>query len=94
MSQDWEMLPRLPDDDVVDPFRVAAQKSGLSEPQLRRETKLPDGPVVTRLSARRVGITRRHFREWLARRTINRPANLDAREKIIYVPAAKKTADV
>ena len=59
----------LPDDCVVETIADVAKAVGLSIATLRREIKKPDGPVVTHLSTRRLGITRRHRREWLARRS-------------------------
>ena len=58
------------DDDVVETVAQVANTVGLSIATVRREIKKPDGPVVTRLSTRRLGITRRHRREWLARRSL------------------------
>ena len=73
-----EPLPRLDDDDVVDSIPVAAKASNLSIPTLRREIKKPGGPKVTQLSSRRIGITRRHRREGLARRARVRHADASA----------------
>ena len=63
-------IDRRPDDEVVESIAEVANTVGLSIATVRREIKKPDGPVVTRLSTRRLGITRRHRREWLARRSL------------------------
>jgi glycine/D-amino acid oxidase-like deaminating enzyme len=55
----------LPDDDVVDPLEVVANDANLSLSTLRREISRGRGPTITRLSERRLGVRRRHRREWL-----------------------------
>jgi hypothetical protein len=56
------------DPDEVLTFKEWVQLNKLSERTGRRILGAPGGPVVTLLSARRFGITRRHNREWQASR--------------------------
>jgi predicted DNA-binding transcriptional regulator AlpA len=55
---------------VVDPDRVMplpawCERCGFSEATGRRLIKTGQGPIVTWLSERRMGIRERHHREWL-----------------------------
>ena len=54
------------DDDIVDPLPEASKRLGLSYSTLRRLLAAGEGPRVVRLSTCRLGILRRHRREWLA----------------------------
>jgi predicted DNA-binding transcriptional regulator AlpA len=63
------MKQQLPDDDVVDPFKVWCSERGFSESTGRRLIDSGEGPAVVRLSARRIGIRRKDNRAWLAART-------------------------
>ncbi len=42
-----------------------AQEAGISICTLRRRIKAGEGPVITRLSERRLGIREDHWRAWL-----------------------------
>jgi hypothetical protein len=59
-------LPPAVDDDVVEPLSEASRRLGVSVSTLRRLLAAGQGPQVLRLSTRRLGILRRHRREWLA----------------------------
>jgi hypothetical protein len=52
------------DDDAVWTFREWCAVNGHSERQGRRILASNDGPVVTMLSDKRIGISRRNNREW------------------------------
>jgi hypothetical protein len=52
-------------DDRVLKFRVFAEIAGISVVTLRRCIAAQDGPIVTRLSQRRIGIRVRDGRAWL-----------------------------
>lgn len=60
---------QLPDDDVVDPFKVWCSERGFSESTGRRLIESGDGPAIVRLSARRIGVRRKDGRAWLEART-------------------------
>ena len=57
-------VPRLPADDQVLTFLEWCQLNRISERNGRRILAGPDGPTVTLLSARRMGITVRANRAW------------------------------
>jgi hypothetical protein len=59
-------LPPADDDDIVDPLPEASRMIGFSYSTLRRVLATGKGPKVVRLSERRLGMMRRHRREWLA----------------------------
>jgi excisionase family DNA binding protein len=59
-------LPPADDDDVVDPLPEAARRLGISYSTLRRVLDEDNGLRAVRLSRRRLGIVRRHRREWVA----------------------------
>jgi hypothetical protein len=61
------------DDDAVWSFAEWCALTGVSERQGRDLLQSGDGPVVTRISARRIGITRRANREWQQSRSKSRP---------------------
>jgi hypothetical protein len=61
-------LPPLPDDDQVLTFLEWCGLNAISPRTGQRILQNKDGPTVTMLSARRIGITRRANREWQARR--------------------------
>jgi predicted DNA-binding transcriptional regulator AlpA len=63
------------DDDRVLSFREWCAKAGVSEATGRRLVARGEGPTITQVSVRRVGITGRHHREWLDRRTAIRGEN-------------------
>ena len=56
------------DDDAVLTFKEWCALNGHSERQGRRILKSGNGPTVTQLSDRRIGITRRNNREWQEKR--------------------------
>jgi hypothetical protein len=56
------------DDDAVWTFREWCAVNGHSERQGRRILASNDGPVVTMLSDKRIGISRRNNRAWQASR--------------------------
>ncbi len=60
-----EATGALPDDDVVDPLKIVAKEANFSMSTLRREIAKGRGPTITKLSERRVGVRRRHRRQWL-----------------------------
>src|SRR4051812_10138338 len=60
------------DDDRVLSFREWCAKAGVSEATGRRLVARGEGPIVTHVSIRRIGITGRHHREWLGRRASNK----------------------
>jgi hypothetical protein len=56
------------DDDAVLTFKEWCAVNGHSERQGRRILTSGNGPTVTQISDRRIGITRRNHRLWLASR--------------------------
>jgi predicted DNA-binding transcriptional regulator AlpA len=64
-------LPSTNDDDVVEPLPEACRRIGVSYSTLRRLIAAGEGPPVVRLSQRRLGILRRHRREWLAAKSLD-----------------------
>jgi hypothetical protein len=61
-------LPPLPDDDQVLTFREWCDLNQISPRTGQRVIHSKDGPTVTMLSPRRIGITRRANRVWHASR--------------------------
>ena len=63
--------PRLPDDDMVLPFKEWVKHySGISEATARRICQPGGtGPRLVRLSARRLGVRLGDHRRWIAERT-------------------------
>jgi predicted DNA-binding transcriptional regulator AlpA len=61
------------DDDRVLTLSEFAKIAGISLVTLRRRIAALDGPIVTKLSERRLGIRVRHAREWLDARASNNP---------------------
>jgi predicted DNA-binding transcriptional regulator AlpA len=59
------MAPGSSDDDCVIPVPEWCKRVGISHMTWKRMRKAGEGPKITRLSARRVGIRNRHSREWL-----------------------------
>jgi hypothetical protein len=57
-------VPRLPTDDYVLTFQEWCTANGISERNGRRILAGPNGPIVTLLSARRLGITVANNRRW------------------------------
>ena len=57
------------DDDVILTFREWVALNGFSARTGRRILDAPGGPIVTRLSPRRIGITRANNRRWLESRS-------------------------
>jgi hypothetical protein len=55
-------------DDVVKPFKAWCQAAGISPATGRRLIASGNGPTITRLSTRRIGIRGRHHRAWLDQR--------------------------
>jgi len=55
----------LADDCIVDNLATAAARCGIGVGTLRRALYTGKGPRVTWLAPRRIGIQRRHLREWL-----------------------------
>lgn len=65
-----ELRERLvEDDDAVLTVAEWCALSGFSPRVGRTVLNGDNGPVVTQLSARRLGITRKHHREWLEKRS-------------------------
>jgi hypothetical protein len=62
-SCDWS-------DDEVRPFRAWCEACGISPATGRRMIKSGRGPVITRLSDRRIGVRGRHHRNWLDERAV------------------------
>jgi hypothetical protein len=60
------------DDDAVLTIREWSALNGFSERQGKSILASGDGPVVTRISDRRIGISRRNNREWQERRAERR----------------------
>ena len=58
------------DDDAILSFKEWAALNNLSERQGRRILNEPGGPKVTKLSDKKVGVSRRHNREWQEARTL------------------------
>jgi predicted DNA-binding transcriptional regulator AlpA len=65
-----------PDTDLdrVNSFEEFCSRAGISPATGRRLLDAGEGPTVTWLSARRMGIRERHYREWLDRRTKKKAA--------------------
>jgi hypothetical protein len=63
-----EDLLVLPDDNLVMTFAEWCEAASISERQGRRIITGNGGPTVTQISDRRIGITRRNHRLWLASR--------------------------
>jgi hypothetical protein len=61
-------LPPLPDDNEVMTFAQWCEAASFSQRTGRRVITAPGGPVITRISPRRIGVTRRNHRLWLASR--------------------------
>jgi predicted DNA-binding transcriptional regulator AlpA len=61
------MLP-IPPDCTVLPLAAVAQAANISISTLRREIGRGDGPKVTRISCRRVGVRLSDLRQWLEER--------------------------
>jgi hypothetical protein len=60
-------------DDRVLTLSEFAKIAGISLVTLRRRIAARDGPIVTKLSERRLGIRVRHGREWLDARGTGNP---------------------
>jgi hypothetical protein len=60
-------------DDHVLTLAEFAKIAGISLVTLRRRIAAHDGPIVTKLSERRLGIRVRHAREWLDARATGNP---------------------
>lgn len=60
-------------DDRVLTLSEFAKIAGISLVTLRRRIAAHDGPIVTKLSERRLGIRVRHAREWLDARASGNP---------------------
>jgi hypothetical protein len=58
----------LPDDNFVMTFAQWCAAASIGQRTGRRILSAPGGPVVTQLGPRRIGITRRNHRLWLASR--------------------------
>ena len=57
--------------DFVISINEFSKLAGVSIATARRLIAAQDGPIVTRLSQRRLGVRMRHVREWLDARTEN-----------------------
>ncbi len=68
LAQRVPLLPAYEGDDEVLTFREWRDLNKLSERNARRIITGPDGPVVTQLSLRRIGVTRGNNRAWQAAR--------------------------
>jgi predicted DNA-binding transcriptional regulator AlpA len=62
-----QSTPIVDFDDRIIPLPEIADASDLSMATLRRRIADGTGPKITKVSARRVGVRGRHFREWLDR---------------------------
>ena len=60
------------DQDQVMKFRTWCERCGFSPETGRRLIRDGKGPTVTQLSARRIGIREKHYREWLDSRAETR----------------------
>jgi hypothetical protein len=67
-SRKLPVLISRDDDDAVFTFLEWCEINHISQRQGRRIIKAPGGPIVTQLSAKRIGITRRNNRVWQASR--------------------------
>jgi hypothetical protein len=65
LNKRWSHLP-VADDDAVLTFREWCALNGFSPRTGRRILDAPGAPIVTRLSPRRIGITRGNNRAWQA----------------------------
>ncbi len=65
-------------DDRVLTLSEFAEIAGISLMTLRRRIAADDGPIITKLSERRLGIRLRHARDWLDARA---SGNLRRRER-------------
>jgi hypothetical protein len=66
--RDAAAIDGMIDDYVVDPLPVVAGEAGISLSTLLREEKA-GRLVITKMSPRRVGVQRRHKRQWLNARS-------------------------
>jgi predicted DNA-binding transcriptional regulator AlpA len=57
--------PESPDLDRINSFSEWCKRAGISEATGRRLIDAGEGPKLTWLSARRMGIRERHYLEWL-----------------------------
>jgi predicted DNA-binding transcriptional regulator AlpA len=62
-------FPESADLDRINSFSEWCKRAGISEATGRRILAAGEGPTVTWLSARRMGIRERHYLEWLDKRT-------------------------
>jgi predicted DNA-binding transcriptional regulator AlpA len=62
-------FPDSADLDRINSFNEWCTRAGISEATGRRIIASGEGPTVTWLSARRMGIRERHYLEWLDKRT-------------------------
>jgi hypothetical protein len=60
----------IPDDCVVMTLVQCAQAANISVWTLRRRIADGTGPIMTKMSERRFGVTLRHHREWLDRQAL------------------------
>lgn len=67
LNERWTHLP-INDDDAVLTFHEWCSLCGFSERTGRRILASGDGPVVTQLSPKRIGISRGNNRRWQASR--------------------------
>ena len=58
------------DDDLVFSFREWCVRADISEATGRRLIARGEGPIITHVSVRRIGVTRQHHREWLRQRSL------------------------
>jgi hypothetical protein len=65
-----EDKPNITPDDRVHSFHECAAAADVSPATFRRQIASGRGPVVTRISPRRVGIRGRHFCAWLDSRAV------------------------
>jgi hypothetical protein len=68
MANPKQLLQHSLDDDKVLTFAEWCKLNRIGQRTGRRIIKSPDGPVVTQLSARRIGITVANNRQWQASR--------------------------
>lgn len=65
--------PDTPDYDRVDSLIDFCRQVNVSPPTMRRLIRKGEGPTITKLSDRRIGVRRRHGREWLDARAKQKP---------------------
>lgn len=68
-ADDFDDLPPLPDDNEVLPFPAWCALNAISVRTGRKLKAAGQGPVITEISERRIGVTKRNNRIWQRSRT-------------------------